>query len=61
MYENVTVLTNKEYADLIIKAHKYDLLRKRAVESTYLMPEEETVFELTAREKAAMEERRKQA
>lgn len=28
MYENMTVLTNKEYAELIIKANKYDEMDK---------------------------------
>lgn len=28
MYENTTVLSNKEYAVLVIKAHKYDEMEK---------------------------------
>lgn len=59
MYENMTVLTNKEYAELVIKAHKYDQLRKGVVGSRFATTEEEIIFELTEEEKKAIEERRK--
>lgn len=59
MYENMTVLTNKEYAELVIKANKYDQLRKKATESRFVTTEEEIIFELTEEEKKAIEERRK--
>ena len=59
MYENMTVLPNKEYAELVIKANKYDLMRKKATESRFATTEEEIIFELTEEEKKAIEERRK--
>ena len=59
MYENMTVLLNKEYAELVIKAHKYDQLRKKATESIFVTTDEEIIFELTEEEKKAIEERRK--
>ena len=59
MYENMTVLPNKEYAELVIKARKYDQLRKKATESRFVTTEEEIIFELTEEEKKAIEERRK--
>ena len=59
MYENMTVLPNKEYAELVIKAKKYDQLRKKATESRFVTTEEEIIFELTEEEKKAIEERRK--
>ena len=58
MYENMTVLTNKEYAELIIKAHKYDQLRQRAVNGTFTTTEEDTIFELTDEEILEIKERR---
>lgn len=59
MYENMTVLPNKEYAELVIKAHKYDQLRGMALQSNYHTSEEEAIFELTEAEKKAIVERRK--
>lgn len=58
MYENMTVLTNKEYADLVIKAHKYDQLRQRAVNSTFTTTEEDIIFELTEEEILEISKRR---
>ena len=58
MYENMTVLTNKEYADLVIKAHKYEQLRKKILESIYITTEEMTILEPTEEELKAVEERR---
>lgn len=60
MYENMTVLPNKEYAELVIKANKYDQLRKMAVESKFTSTEEDVIFELTAEELQAIKERRMQ-
>ena len=57
MYENMTVLPNKEYAELVIKANKYDRLREKATESRFATTEEEIIFELTEEEKKAIEER----
>ena len=59
MYENMTVLSNQEYAELVIKAHKYDLLKEKAAKSCSLMDYEITIFELTQEELKAIEERRK--
>ena len=59
MYENMTVLNNKEYANLVIKAFKYDLLRKKIVdESGYVSEDEKIIFELTQEELDAIRERR---
>ena len=55
----MTVLTNKEYAELVIKASKYDRLRKKVTESRFVTTEEEIIFELTEEEIKAIEERRK--
>ena len=60
MYENMTVLTNKEYAELVIKAHKYDQLREKAVNSSFISDYEAIIYELTEEEAEAIEERRKQ-
>ena len=58
MYENMTVLTNKEYAELVIKAHKYEQLRKKALESVYITTEEMIILEPTEEELIAAVERR---
>ena len=54
----MTVLTNKEYAELVIKAHKYDQLRQRAVNGTFTTIEEDAIFELTDEEILEIRERR---
>ena len=60
MYENMTVLTNTEYAELIIKAHKYDLLREMAVSGRcYVTDKESSIYELTKDELKAIDERGK--
>ena len=58
MYENMTVLTNTEYAELIIKAHKYDKLRAICVSHSCATTEEEILFDITDEEKELMKERR---
>ena len=58
MYENMTVLPNKEYAELVIKAHKYDQLREQAVKNKYVCSDDIIMFELTEDEIKAIEERR---
>ena len=58
MYENMTVLTNTEYAELIIKAHQYDMLRKIVVDSSYVTDKEALIYELTENELKAIDERR---
>ena len=60
MYENMTVLTNKEYTELVIKAHKYDQLREKAVNSSFISDYEVIIYEITEEEEEAIEERRKQ-
>ena len=60
MYENMTVLTNQEYSELIIKAHKYDMLRKRALEGGIYIPDGEVmIYEFTEDEINTIKERRK--
>ena len=59
MYENMTVLPNNEYAELVIKAHKYEQLREQAVKSTsYVCSSDIIIFELTENELKAIEARR---
>jgi hypothetical protein len=58
MYEGTTTLSNKEYAELIIKAHKYDTLRKQAVNSAFVTAEDVMIFEITQDELNAINERR---
>ena len=58
MYENMTVLTNTEYAELIIKAHKYDMLRKIAVDSSYVTDKAASIYELTENELKTIDKRR---
>ena len=60
MYDNMTVLSNEEYAELAIKAHKYDQLRAICGAGTFATTEEEIIFEITKKEKNEMKERRKQ-
>ena len=58
MYENMTVLPNNEYAELVIKAHKYEQLREQAVKSKYAYSDDIIIFELTEDELKAIEARR---
>lgn len=51
MLENMTVLTNKEYAELVIKAHKYDMLREIAISSDFMSMAEEIIFEIARKKK----------
>ena len=60
MYEGMTTLTNKEYADLVIKANKYEQLRARALKVGYTTSSDDAIFEFTEEEQKAMEERRYQ-
>lgn len=59
MYENMTVLPNNQYAELVIKAHKYEQLREQVLKSTYVCSSDITIFELTEAELKTIEERRK--
>ena len=54
------MISSAEYKELVLKAYKYDKLRKRCVTSTYATTVEEILFEITEEEQKAMEERRKQ-
>lgn len=59
MYENMTVLPNNEYAELVIKAHKYEQLREQVIKSTsYVCSSDIIIFELTENELKAIEARR---
>ena len=53
-------ITTVEYKELIIKAHKYDQLREKAVNSSFISDYEAIIYELTEEEAEAIEERRKQ-
>ena len=50
----MTVLTNKEYAELVIKAHKYDQLREKAVNSSFVSDCEAIIYDLTEEEAEAI-------
>lgn len=60
MVAGAVVITTEEYKDLVLKANKYDILRKRTVNSTFATSDEVVIFELTVEELNDMEERRKQ-
>ena len=51
-------ITAEEYRVLVIKAYKYDKLRKKCVSHSYATTEEEILFDITDEEKELMEERR---
>ena len=59
MYENMTMLSNKEYAELVIKANKYEQLRRRALKSGYTTSSDDTLFEFTEEELENIEKKRK--
>ena len=52
------MLTTEEYKDLVLKANKYDLLRKITVNSTFATSDEVAIFELTEEELNDIEKRR---
>ena len=54
--ETVTI-TAMEYRDLVLKAYKYDKLRKVCVSHSYATTEEEILFDITDKEKELMKER----
>lgn len=60
MDANMVMISSAEYRELVLKAYKYNKLRERCVASTYATAEEEILFDITEKEKKAMEERRKQ-
>ena len=51
-------ITVEEYRELVIKAYKYDKLRKLCVSHSYATTEEEILFDITDKEKELMKERR---
>ena len=58
MVVGAVVTTTEEYKDLVLKANKYDLLRKRTVNSTFATSDEVVIFELTEEELNDIEKRR---
>ena len=50
-------ITAMEYRDLVIKAYKYDKLRKKCVTGKYATMEEDILFDITDAEKNEMKER----
>lgn len=59
MYENMTMLSNKEYAELVIKANKYEQLRRKALKDGYATISDDAIFEFTEEELENMEKKRK--
>ena len=58
MYENMIMISSAEYRELVLKAYKYDILRKRTVNSTFATSDEVVIFELTEEELNDIEKRR---
>ena len=50
-------ITAKEYRELVIKAYKYEKLRKKCVAGKYFTMEEDMLFDITDEEKEEMKER----
>ena len=50
-------ITAEEYRELVIKAYKYDMLRKKCVAGKYSTMEEDMLFDITDEEKEEMKER----
>ena len=53
------IVSAEEYKELVIKAHKYETLRIKAVNSNTVLDHEISIFELTPEELNAIDERRK--
>ena len=53
-------ITAEEYKVLVLKAYKYDKLREKAVNSSFVSDCEAIIFELTEEELKSIEERGKQ-
>ena len=53
------IVSAEEYKELVIKAHKYETLRIKAVNSNTVLDYEISIFELTPEELNAIDERRK--
>ena len=50
-------ITAEEYRELVIKANKYEKLRKKCVAGKYSTMEEDMLFDITDEEKEEMKER----
>ena len=50
-------ITAEEYRELVLKAYKYDKLRKDCVAGRYTTLKEDILFDITDAEKKEMEER----
>lgn len=55
----MTMLSNKEYAELVIKANKYEQLRRKALKDGYATISDDAIFEFTEEELENMEKKRK--
>ena len=51
------IITAEEYRELVVKAYKYDKLRKKCVAGKYSTMEEDMLFDITDEEKEEMKER----
>lgn len=51
------IITAEEYRELVIKAYKYEKLRKKCVAGKYSTMEEDMLFDITDEEKEEMKER----
>ena len=52
-------ITAEEYRELVLKAYKYDKLRKDCVAGRYTTMKEDILFDITDAEKKEMKERSK--
>ena len=50
-------ITSEEYRELVIKAYKYEKLRKKCVAGKYSTMEEDMLFDITDEKKEEMKER----
>ena len=56
---NTVEITTEEYRELVLKAYKYDKLRKDCVAGMYTTMKEDILFDITDAEMKEIEERRK--
>ena len=54
---DTVTITTREYRELVVKAYKYDKLRKKCVAGKYSTMEEDMLFDITDEEKEEMKER----
>lgn len=57
MYAGITMVTNSEYAELVIKANKYDILRADVLDSSYISITDRQLFGITDEEIQAHKEK----